>query len=97
MALYLKECFDGTELMTGDNNLESLWAKISGRADKADILVGVCYRLPNQDEETDEVFYEQLAEASPCPHGGHQLPRHMLGIQFSTEEAVWEVSGVYGG
>jgi len=88
MALYVKECFEVTELMTGDNKVESLWVKIRGRADKADILVGVCYRLPNQDEETDEVFYEQLAEASPCPHRGLQLPRHVLGIQFSSEEAV---------
>ena len=61
MALYVKECFEVTEFMTGDDKVESLWVKIRGRADKADILVGVCYRLPNQDEETDEVFYEQLA------------------------------------
>ena len=63
VALYVKECFEVTELMPGDNKVESLWVKIRGRADKADILVGVCYRLTNQDEETDEVFYEQLAEA----------------------------------
>ena len=78
MALYVKECFEVTELMTGDNKVESLWVKIRGRADKADILVGICYRPPNQDEETDELFYEQLAEAArlpgPCPHGGLQLP-----------------------
>ena len=86
VALYVKECFEVTELMTGDNKVESLWVKIRGRADKADILVGICYRPPNQDEETDELFYEQLA--GPCPHGGLQLPQHMLGIQFSTEEAV---------
>ena len=63
VALYVKECFEVTELMTGDNKVESLWVKIRGRADKAGILVSV-YRLPNQDEETDEVFYEQLAEAA---------------------------------
>ncbi len=34
-----KECFEVTELMTGDNKVESLWVKIRGRADKADILV----------------------------------------------------------
>ena len=82
VALYVKECFEVIELMTGDNKVESLWVKIRGRADKADILVGICYRPPNQGEETDEEI------ARPCPHGGHQLPRHMLGIQFSTEEAV---------
>ena len=78
VALYVKERFEVTELMTGENKVESLWVKIRGRADKADILVGICYRPPNQDEETDELFYEQLAEAArlpgPCPHGGLQLP-----------------------
>jgi len=29
--------------------------------------VGVCYRLPNQDEEMDEVFYKQLAEVVQSP------------------------------
>lgn len=53
--------------MAGENKVESLWVKIRGRADKADILVGVCYRSPNQDEETDELFYEQLAEAARSP------------------------------
>jgi len=33
-----------------------------GKANKADILLGVCYRSPNQDEEVDEAFYKQLAE-----------------------------------
>ena len=50
--------------MAGDDKVESQWVKIRGRADKADILVGVCYRLLNQDEETDEVFYEQLVETA---------------------------------
>ena len=63
MALYVKECFEVTELMTGDDKVESLWVKIRGRTDKADILVGVYYRPLNQDKEKDEVFYEQLAEA----------------------------------
>ena len=42
VALYVKECFEVTELMTRDDKVESLWVKITGRADKADILVGVC-------------------------------------------------------
>ena len=63
MALYVKECFEVTDLMTEDNKVESLWVKIRGRADKAHILVGICYRPLNQDEEIDELFYEQLAEA----------------------------------
>ncbi len=47
VTVYVRECFDVTELITGDDKVESLWVKIRGRADKADILVGVCYRLPN--------------------------------------------------
>ena len=42
VALYIKECFEVTELMTGEKKVESLWVKIRGRADKADILVAVC-------------------------------------------------------
>ena len=67
------------------------------RANKADVLVGVCYRLPNQDEETDEAFYEQLA-------GDAQLPALVLMGDFSFPDISWkyntaqnkQVSRVYG-
>ncbi|KAK4815183.1 hypothetical protein QYF61_021043 [Mycteria americana] len=36
--------------------------RIRGKANKADIVVGVCYRPPNQDEE--QMNYKQLGEAS---------------------------------
>ena len=64
VALYIRECFDCLELNEGNDKVECLWVKIRGKANKADILVGVCYRPPNQDEETDEVFYKRLAEVS---------------------------------
>jgi len=35
-----------------------------GKATKADILLGVCYRPTNQDQEADEVIYKRLAEVS---------------------------------
>ena len=50
------------ELNAGSNKVDSLWVRIRGKANKADILVGVSYRLPNQDEEVDEGFNKQLAE-----------------------------------
>jgi len=34
------------------------------KANKADILLGICYRPSNQDEEVDEVVYKRLAEVS---------------------------------
>ena len=40
--------------------------KDQGRANKAEILIGVSYRPPNQDEETNEEFHEQLSEVV-CP------------------------------
>ena len=33
-----------------------------GKANKADTLLEVCCRPPNQDEEVDEVSYKMLAE-----------------------------------
>lgn len=47
MSLYFRECFNVVELRAG-NKIKSLWVRIMGRANKADILVGFCYRLPNQ-------------------------------------------------
>jgi len=35
-----------------------------GNANKADTLLGVCCRPPNQDEEADEVFFKRLVEVS---------------------------------
>lgn len=32
---------------------------------KANIFLEICYRPPNQDEETDEIFCDQLAEIVP--------------------------------
>ena len=64
VALYVRECFDCLELDDGDDRVECLWVRIRGKANKADIMVGVCYRPPNQDEEADEIFYKQLGEVS---------------------------------
>ena len=61
IALYVRECFD-VELGAGNDEVESIWVRIRGRASKVGILVVVCYRLPNHDEETDEAFCKQLAE-----------------------------------
>jgi len=64
VALYARDCFDCIELGNFDNKVECLWVKMRGKANKADLLLGVCYRPPNQDEEVDEVFYKRLAEVS---------------------------------
>ena len=62
MALYIKDCFDVEEFGVENDKVECLMVRSRGKACRGDILVGVCYRLPNQDEEMDEAFYERLAE-----------------------------------
>ena len=53
ISLCIRECFD-VELGDGNDKVESLWVRMRRKANKVDILVEVCYRPPNQDEETDE-------------------------------------------
>ncbi|KAJ7424077.1 hypothetical protein BTVI_07735 [Pitangus sulphuratus] len=42
------------ELEVSNDKVECLWIKIRGKAIKADILVGVCYRPLNQDDDGQE-------------------------------------------
>lgn len=45
--------------------LECLWVRIiDGLCHLDDIVVGVCCRPPDQDEQVDEVFFEELEVAS---------------------------------
>ena len=53
VALYVRDCFDRIELGGCDVKVECLWVKMRGKASKADILLGVCYRAPTQNEEVD--------------------------------------------
>lgn len=62
MALYIRVCFDVVELSAGGDNIESLWVRIRRKANKANILVEVCYRPSSQDEGTDEASYQQLSK-----------------------------------
>ncbi|GAB0207545.1 hypothetical protein GRJ2_003220200 [Grus japonensis] len=64
VALYVRECFDCIEPKDCDDKVECLWVRMRGKANKADILLGVCYRPPNQDEEAAEAFYKGLEEVS---------------------------------
>ncbi|PKU35038.1 adaptin ear-binding coat-associated protein 1 [Limosa lapponica baueri] len=64
VALYVREGYKCQELIEGNSRVKCLWVRIRGRASKADIVVGVCYRPPNQDVEVDEIFYKQLGEVS---------------------------------
>lgn len=47
-----------------DEPNENLWVRITERSSMGDFVVSVSYRLPDQDEQVDEVFYRQLKVAS---------------------------------
>ena len=53
VVLRVKEGLDCTALAAEDNMVESLCLKIRGKAKKADVLAGVCYGSPSQDDDTD--------------------------------------------
>lgn len=69
------------EINGGDDGVESLWVSIKVKATKTDIIVGVCYRPPNQDKEVDKTLYRQLGEVS------RSLPLVLLGTSTSQTSA----------
>lgn len=69
--------------MEHDQPTESLWVRIK-KTGKGDIVVGVCYKPLNQEEQADEVLYRQLFTfTGPGPTGELQPPHHLLEGQHS--------------
>ena len=62
--LYVRDCYDCSEYKCIEDRVERLCVGIRGKANRADIVVGVCYRPPIQDREVDEIFYRHLGEVS---------------------------------
>lgn len=62
-----------TELIVGDDIVESLWLRIKGQANKADVTGQVYCRPPSEDDNTDELLFKELCKTSrsnqPCPYG----------------------------
>ena len=56
VALCVKKEWERMEINDGDERVESLWVRIKAKATKTDIIVGVCYRPPNRDEEVDKTL-----------------------------------------
>ncbi|TRZ08332.1 hypothetical protein HGM15179_018775 [Zosterops borbonicus] len=81
VALYIKKAFYAIDIET--NRVECLWVRIKGKANKADIVLGVCYHPPNQEEEVDNLFYKQLENVS----GSSAL---VLVGDFNLPDICWE-------
>ncbi|TRZ07325.1 hypothetical protein HGM15179_019139 [Zosterops borbonicus] len=85
VALYIKKVFDSIGIETNEDGVECLWVRIKGKANKADILLGVCYRPRNQEEEVDNLFYKQLETVS----GSSAL---VLVGDFNLPDICWELN-----
>lgn len=82
-GLCTRVCFDGVELSAGNDEVESLWVRIKGKTNKADILLGVCFRRSSRDEVADEAFCEQLVEVT-------QLLTLVLVGDFNLPDIWWK-------
>lgn len=60
--------------------------KNQGKDNEMGILVGVSYRPLNLNEETDEIFYKQLGEASPWGTTTYEISaEYRYTVQYSRE------------
>ena len=65
-ALHVRRWIDCEELCLRNSHkqVESLWVKIKDLSSKGHLVVGVCYRPPDQEEAVNETFLLQLQEVS---------------------------------
>ena len=82
VALYIKKDYECVEINEGGDRVESIWIGIKAKANKTEVIVGVCYRPPTQDEEVDERLYKQLGEVSSS------LPLVLVG-DFNFPDVCW--------
>ena len=57
VALCVGEWLDCMALTVGDETVERLWVRMKGKVKKVDVVVGVYCQPLNQDDDTDELFY----------------------------------------
>ena len=62
---YVREQLECMEPWLGraDEPTESLWVRLEEKTGKGGIVVGVCYRPPDQEEQADEALYRQIGAA----------------------------------
>ena len=100
VTLYVSDQLECLELCLGmDEELtESLWVRIKGKAGTGDVIVGVCYRPPDQEDRADEALYRQMGAASRSQAlilmGDFNHPHYLLEGQHSRAQAIQEVPGM---
>ena len=85
VALYVREQLECIELCLGadEEPVESLWVRIKRQPHMGDVIVGVYYRPPDQEEEVSEAFYKELKAAS-------QSQALVLLRDFNHPDISWE-------
>jgi len=76
VTLYVNDQLECMEPYLGRDKeqTESLWAGIKGRAGSGDIIVGICYRPPDWEDQVDKAVYRQigaLSHSQTLVLGGH--------------------------
>lgn len=85
-ALFVGEQLKCLELCLGmgDKPTESLWVRIKEQNNMGDLVVGVCHRPSDYEEQADEAFYNELEVASHSQAmvliGGLKLPLMSGGV-----------------
>ena len=82
VAFYVKKECECVKINDGDDRVESLWVRIKATANKTDIILRVCSRPPNQDEQVDKTLYTQLGKVS------RSLPLVLTG-NFNFPDISW--------
>jgi len=88
-ALCVRECFDCLERDDGNNRDECFCVRIRGKANKAEIMVGVSYRPLNQDEEAGKIFCKQLEEVSNTKQRRGNSPGGFWSVWEITSGGSW--------
>lgn len=60
MVLFVRKGMDCTELSSGNDVVERLWVRITGQANKGDVIVGFYCRPPSLYDKTNELFFMEL-------------------------------------
>lgn len=71
------------ELMVSNGTVESLWERTKGQTNKANVIMGVCYRPSSQDGDADDLFVEELRDDS-------KSTALVLMRDFNLSEINWE-------
>ncbi|OWK62557.1 hypothetical protein RLOC_00012636 [Lonchura striata] len=73
VAFYIREAFDAMGIETNGDEVECLWIKIRRKANKADILLGVCNHPPNQEEEVTSIYWKSAVNLKQRKQAVHKF------------------------